>query len=322
MKKPLVSILIPVYNVAEYLHQCLDSVVNQTLDNIEIVIVNDCSPYPEDDKICKEYAEKDPRIKYIIHEENKGVGGARNTAIQNASADYIGWVDSDDWAELDMFEKLYNDIITNNSDISQCFFTDFTENGHNLRKLKGYRRKKDALNSLNVLLWNKLFKKDLFTKNDISFPNRISIDDIATMPRLFYFVNSVSRVKEALYHYRVKREGGVTANFERIMDEYFEVYSIIQEFLKKNNWWERDQLFFEKRVLRSLIHDVKRLYNDLDLDIKSKNEIIVSNMSKSLVFLRHPEKIDLSEIGKTKKTLESYKNRVQLKLTLQKIFNL
>lgn len=117
---PKVSIIIPVYNVEKYLRQCLDSVVNQTLTDIEIICVNDCSP-DNSLSILKEYAENDNRIKIIDLKENVGLGQARNIAMQQATGEYIMFVDSDDWLELVACKKAYDRINTNESDV--CFFT-------------------------------------------------------------------------------------------------------------------------------------------------------------------------------------------------------
>ena len=94
-KMEKLSVIVPVYNVYPYLRECLDSIINQSYKNLEIIIVNDASPYIEDDEICKEYASKDERIIYIKHEENKKQGGARNTGIKAATGKYITFVDSD-----------------------------------------------------------------------------------------------------------------------------------------------------------------------------------------------------------------------------------
>lgn len=104
---PKVSVIIPVYNTEKYLRKCLDSVCNQTLSDIEIICVNDCSP-DNSLEILNEYAQKDNRIKVINFEENKGVSIARNTGIDSATGEFIGFVDADDFVDLDFYEKLYN----------------------------------------------------------------------------------------------------------------------------------------------------------------------------------------------------------------------
>ena len=105
MSDPKISIIIPVYNVEKYLRECLDSCVNQTLENIEIICVDDASP-DNSIKILEEYQAKDSRIRIFRHEENKNLGAARNTGLANATGEYVWFVDSDDYIELNMVEEL------------------------------------------------------------------------------------------------------------------------------------------------------------------------------------------------------------------------
>lgn len=120
MNNPKVSIIMPVYNVEKYLKKCLNSLINQTLDDIEIICVNDGST-DNSDKILQEFAQKDSRIK-ILTQSNKGQSVARNLAIENANGEYLGFVDSDDWVDLDYFEKLYNIAIKYDCDIACAGF--------------------------------------------------------------------------------------------------------------------------------------------------------------------------------------------------------
>ena len=228
MSMPKLSVVVPVYNVSKYLPKCLNTLTNQSFKDIEIILVNDASPDPEDDTICTFFSEKDDRIKYITHQENRGLGGARNTGIKAATSEYVGFVDSDDWVELDMFEKLYKAIRKKDADISQCYFMEHKGGLSNVRKLKRFRKKRDILNATNVLFWNKLFRKELFTKNNIFFPEKHSLEDLATMPRLLYHVESMAHVKEPLYHYIVTRLGALTANYNRIFADHSVVFNIIK----------------------------------------------------------------------------------------------
>lgn len=118
MNKAKVSIIVPVYNVEKYIDRCLNSLVNQTLKEIEIIIVNDNTP-DNSMKICEEYAKRDNRIKIYNKEQNEGLGLTRNYGIKKANGEYIAFVDSDDYVDNDFYEKLYNKIIKTNSDI--CF---------------------------------------------------------------------------------------------------------------------------------------------------------------------------------------------------------
>jgi len=123
MQNIKVSIIVPVYNVADYLNRCLDSCVHQTLQEIEVVVVNDCSPDPRDGEIMKEYEKKFPnKVRCIWHKENLRLGGARNTGIRAAYGEFVYCVDSDDYIDLTLCEKMYNAIVLENADMAVCDF--------------------------------------------------------------------------------------------------------------------------------------------------------------------------------------------------------
>ena len=128
MKK--ISVIIPIYNVEDYLPQCLDSVIHQTHENLEIILVNDGST-DSCTKICDEYAAKDNRIK-IINQENGGLSVARNTGIRTATGDYIAFIDSDDWIVPNFCEILLITALENNAEMVECGFTKF-ENGNEIK---------------------------------------------------------------------------------------------------------------------------------------------------------------------------------------------
>ncbi len=118
--KPLISIIVPVYNVEKYIRRCLDSLINQTYKNLEIILVDDGSP-DNSGAVCDEYAKLDSRIK-VIHKENGGVSSARNVGLDNVSGEYVGFIDSDDYVALDMYEVLYNNLAANDADISMGIY--------------------------------------------------------------------------------------------------------------------------------------------------------------------------------------------------------
>ncbi len=164
--EPLISILLPAYNVEKYISHCIETIINQTYKNIEIIIVDDCSP-DDSGKIAEEYSKKDNRIKVYHHERNKGLSAARNTGIENAHGEYITFVDSDDWVSYDYVEYLYKIIKETESDIavSRNFFTS-RFNGQ-IKEDKIYVVSPEDMlcdilyNRIHEGVWNRLYKRSI-----------------------------------------------------------------------------------------------------------------------------------------------------------------
>ena len=230
-----VSIIIPVYNTEKYLRKCLDSVCNQTLQDIEIICVNDCST---DDslEILKEYASNDNRIKIINFTENKGVAVARNTAIEQAKGEYIGFVDSDDYVDLDFYEKLYNTAKSENAELVVGKTQMENENGV---------KQKDPIfdNFFSQVRKNKLhftqffggggYKKELLDKHSIRFTDGLVYGEDRLLPlQASYYSNKLSLVDDTIYHY-VRNDDSITINKknERIMCSFIAYNQMVFEFI-------------------------------------------------------------------------------------------
>mgnify|MGYP002521133433 CR=1 FL=1 len=170
---PKVSVIIPVYNTEKYLRKCLDSVCNQTLSDIEIICVNDCSP-DNSLEILKEYAKKDNRIKIINFEENKGAAVARNTGIDEAKGEYLGFVDSDDYPDIDFYEKLYNKAVETGADCAKGIYKYFHENF-----VEFSINQKIKENKLNFMCeyCSAIFRTSIIHLNNLYFPNLIEMED-------------------------------------------------------------------------------------------------------------------------------------------------
>lgn len=213
--KPLISIIIPAYNIENYIDKCLESVCGQTLKNIEIILVNDGST-DSTPSICERWAAKDPRIKYVTT-ENSGLASVCNTGLEIASAPIIGFADSDDHIDKDMFECLYNSMIKYGSDISICGLYWELADG-TIKCVKGnFKREmvwcgKQALKLLLMdrkisnYRWNKLFRKELF--DNILFPADRAFEDINTMFQLFDKAKKVSHIGYPKYYYH-QRKGSI-----------------------------------------------------------------------------------------------------------------
>lgn len=207
MEEPLISVIVPVYNVEAYLHRCLDSIICQTYQNLEIILVDDGSP-DNSGAICDEYAKKDKRIQ-VIHKQNGGVSSARNAGLEAASGEYIGWVDSDDWIEHDMFEYLKDLAVTSQADVAQC--GRYWENGDFVAE---QYRSACGLQVIDLLadvtpsmwkgianeVWCKLFRADII--EHIRFRNDLSVgEDIDFVLRVLRRAKRFAIGAEAKYHY-------------------------------------------------------------------------------------------------------------------------
>lgn len=216
MKKIKVSVIVPVYNVESYVEYCLDSLINQTLKDIEIVIVNDGST-DNSEKLVKKYCEKDNRIKYY-YKENGGLSSARNYGLTKATGEYILFVDSDDFIDCDMLEKMYEKANSTKSEVVICPVTYIYDTKVVKDKIKdesvfGYniKKKPEMLKHINCVAWNKLIKKDLFDKTKILFPEGIWFEDLPTMYPLMLEANKISLVNIPFYNYRCQRQGAITS---------------------------------------------------------------------------------------------------------------
>ena len=193
------SVIVPIYNSEKYLKKCLDSLVNQTFKNIEIILVNDGSTDNSED-IIKQYL-KDKRIIYL-KKENGGQASARNLGLSKAKGDYISFIDSDDYVDLDMFEKLNECTFDNDIILSDYYYT--KENQDNYVKLFNG----NAGNIINTdywkfdtCPWNKFYKKSFLIENNFSFPEGIMYEDYASIPTLIKYNPKLYYCNKAFVHY-------------------------------------------------------------------------------------------------------------------------
>lgn len=209
MKK--VSIIVPVYNVEKYIRKCLESLVNQTLKDIEVIVVNDGSP-DNSQSIIDEYVKKYPHIIKSYIKENGGQGSARNYGYQKATGEYIGFVDSDDYVSLDMYEKLYNKAISNKSDIVICKYTVIDENNnikeHQYQFNKINNDKIDYLFN-NTGVCNKIYKRNLL--KSFEFRSKVWYEDIDFIIKVLLKSKKISSIEDELYYYLL-REGSTMNN--------------------------------------------------------------------------------------------------------------
>lgn len=221
---PLISVIVPIYDVEKYLARCVDSIVNQTYKNLEIILVDDGSP-DRCPQMCDDYAEKDSRIK-VVHKKNGGLSDARNVGIAVATGEYISFIDSDDYVSDDFFECLLDVMNKENSDIAECsvvkFYEDnrFDEFSDDL-SVKTYDTQ-DAMSALiaenpfHQHVWNKLYKTELV--KDIPYAvGKLNEDEFWTY-RVFGRANKVARINKTMYYYFQRSSSimGVGYNIRRL----------------------------------------------------------------------------------------------------------
>lgn len=275
MNELAVSFIIPVYNVEKYIYKCLDSVINQTLKNIEIIIVDDGSP-DNCPQICDEYASKDSRIK-VIHKENGGVSRARNTGIEAASGKYLYFVDSDDWVEADVLKQLYETAEQTDADLvlTGCirqyddgsskridlFSKAFeTEDRNFILKLQqaGLWNKlspyySEGANCALPAPWSKLIKRDLVINNNLKFDPYVEgiYDDGLFSTHLWEYANKVVYTRTCAYNYRIIGSSLVHAFRNNAITRFEKNCEKIDEFALK---YKKDDSYTQAEYCRRIAY--------------------------------------------------------------------
>lgn len=220
----LISIIVPIYNVEQYLRDCLESIIHQTYHNLEILLVDDGSP-DQCGEICDEYANKDKRI-VVIHQHNQGISGARNAALDIAKGDYFLFVDGDDSIELNACEIVLTTAIEQDADLICFGYNKVTKNGVMepfAIGTAGKRAKQYVMKQLvwhrwivSDAIWNKFYSRKLF--EGVRFPVGRSFEDLATLYKLIHNADTIYMLSNVLYNYSI-REGSIT-NSNKYYDEH------------------------------------------------------------------------------------------------------
>lgn len=241
--EPLISLIVPVYNVADYLETCLQSIINQTYKNLEIIVVDDGSD-DGSSALCDDYARMDQRIR-VIHLPHGGVSMARNAGLDMATGEFLGFVDSDDWIEPDMYEMLYTLLIDNAADVSACsYFLDQRGKASKIINNSGELyvfSKKEIIRALvkneqvKSYLWAKLFKRNLFDR--LSFPVGRVYEDVAVLYKVFYASQKVVMIGQPKYHYMIHKNNSITRGGYDPVNEYHYFLSLYEQdrFVRKEN---------------------------------------------------------------------------------------
>lgn len=295
----LVTLIIPIYQAEQYLNNCLETIVHQTYDNLEIILVDDGST-DKSSLLCDEWAMKDTRIK-IIHKKNEGRSIARNVGLNNATGDYIVFVDSDDWISNTMIEKLIKNLECTNADMSICQFINVFSDGRMKKNttfnsgIKLFNRKEffSLLLKDDVItnhLWRVLFKRKMIS--GVKFPSQMDFEDIYTMPDLVRLCKKIVYTDDAEYFYRFNDKSIVhRVNVNQYYDHYLAItrsyYRIVElePSLRKNA---------DIMLVQKLMGILKEIYDNEDklINVDKKNKLI-KKIKKSL-----KESTSITKLGK------------------------
>jgi len=270
---PKISVIVPVYNVENYVTKCIESIINQTYNNLEIIIINDGSTDKSGD-ICEYYANKDDRI-ILMQQENQGLSMARNNALNIASGDYIGFVDSDDWIKEDMFYTLYSNAIAYDADISMCNFyyvnsagenTPYSNENEGIKILEGNIKIAHNIRLSNNVVWNRLYKRYLF--DNIRFPKGKAFEDIFVMYKLVDNANKIVLISDCKYYY-LRRETGITLSPFNISQ-----IDIVEAYIERHDYISNKYPNLEKTsrkfIFTNFLWIMRKAYRDNRIEINKE----------------------------------------------------
>ncbi len=271
MSEIKVSIIVPVYNVEKYLTKCMESLVNQTLKEIEIITVNDGSP-DNSIKILEKYEKKYPNKVKVFTTENRGVSHARNYGLDRALGEYVMFVDSDDFVELTMAEKLYNKAAADHNDLVMCA----RYNVYEIEGKKELNRKVMNIFSMNQNFkmserkfelvhaspfpWDKLFKRTLLT--GIRFPEGIRFEDLVLAFEAAVMAESIGVVPEPLYNYRKTTQVGFLNSFSEATKDIVKAFTLLFDFMKEHDLFDTFKEELEYVCTRHFFFRYESFYSD------------------------------------------------------------
>lgn len=326
----LISIIVPIYKVENYLKQCVDSIVNQTYKNIEIILVDDGSP-DNCPAICDEYAQKDDRIK-VVHKANGGLISARKAGLQASKGEYVCFVDGDDWIEPAMYQLVADSIEKHNSD---CVITQFYYSYPDKEVKSDYKLNKDFYTRNDIEneifptmlfdnqyfkfgifpnCWTKVFKRNLLEKHLIDTDDRIRLgEDIAFTYPCLMECQSISFVDTALYHYRINPNSMTKAYDNKLPDIYYLPYKTVSEKSKILNVDLTNQLPYYLLYLLNFV--IRNEANTSNPKSKKEKSQVIDDIITNDKILSELDGIDISLLpGHTKLFYTSLKKKSKLML--------
>lgn len=255
---PLISVIVPIYNVEQYLKRCIESIIKQTYQNLEIILIDDGSP-DSCGQICDEYALIDNRI-IVIHQSNKGLSAARNSGLNICKGEYIGFVDSDDFIHPEMYHRLYNDIITHNVNLAFCY-TNKIYNGDikeiNPSQPTICKTKEEVIvysmtQNMWWAAWTKLYHRSLF--DNIRYPHGKTNEDYAVTIFIYDQCEKIAINLNQLYYYCIRENSICTSPLNSKKFDQIENTLEVVKYMEKNHpeWIDAAKYVFLTTLLKLL----------------------------------------------------------------------
>ena len=340
--KPEVSVILAVYNVEKYIRKTLESVINQTFNNIEIMIVDNKST-DRTLEIVEEYAKNDNRFVIYKNTSNLKQGIARNFGVEMARGDYIFFLDGDDYLELYAIEHLYNKITETNADITLCTWNQFDDltgkidKNHVYAKLKqipvefdnktfNWRDIKYSVFWQTSVPWDKMYKREFLLKKDVKFPGGIFFEDNVFVYDALFKAEKMSVLREDLIYYRCNRKNAVTNSRNKTFFDYFKIFNLIGDNLKKINlfdemkyyywdykvitlywWFMKVRLPYKRDFFNKMKYDFKHLgIEEKDKEfVRNRTLFLISRFTKMPFFIYYPFFFFFDKIFRIEKGIKS-----------------
>lgn len=302
-----VSIIVPVYNSEKYLSKCLDSLVNQTLEDMEIIVIDDKSQDKSKEIINEYYAKQTKKIVPIFFEKNKGQGYARNVGIDRANGEYIIFVDSDDYVDLEMCEILYNKAKEKNFDIV-CFDINKIINGNLKKQALQYDKsiegdidlkKRFKIFKSSGYFTTRMYRRKMLIDNNIKFPIGIHYEDSMFNTLTLLYANSIAKVDEALYFYLIRENSSSNSyNQERLYDR-IEVAELMLKEVKKRNIYDSYKEIIDYKYINMMVGNIHLCLDMFEKVSTDKLNYIAGNLKNNISNLKNlKEYRELDKVSK------------------------
>lgn len=280
-----VTVIVPVYNTASYLKKCMDSLINQTLDDVEIIVVEDCST-DNSREILKEY-EKYSNVRVYYNKKNMGIGYSRNFGIEKATGEYIAFIDSDDFVDYQMMEKMYNKAESDRLDMVICRFhkLEEQEKGKFIELEPKFKipnfdnttlaNRPDLLVEINSAIWNKLYNATLFSDKTVRFPENLKYEDAIFIVKAMVKSKKIGMLEDKLNYYLVRNNSQSTVMDEKVFDILI-INDLILKELRNQKYYENIKKVAERKIIKSLSYWVKQqqYQENKEVACRFKNEAI------------------------------------------------